>query len=395
MTAPDLPELDIESPVIEPEALKSRIDGGEALTILDNRVPSEHEKWRIDGENVSHINIPYFEFLDDDLDESLFENLPEDEEFVVLCAKGHSSEYVAGVLIEEGYDAVALERGMNGWAGIYEYTELETDGDALVAQYQRPSSGCLAYLVVDGDEAAVIDPLRYFTDEYVADAKALGADLTYAIDTHIHADHISGVRTLVEDAGVTGVIPEAAEARGVEYDVAYETIGDGDVVTVGDTEIEAIHTPGHTTGMTTYKVDNVLFTGDGLFIESVARPDLEDGDEGAPDAAGMLYDTLQQRVLPHEDDTIVASAHFSDAATPASDGSYTATLGELEATMDALHMDRDEFVEFILSDMPPRPANYIDIIETNLGVQESDDDRAFELELGPNNCAASNEALTN
>lgn len=63
--------------------------------------------------------------------------------------------------------------------------------------------------------------------------------------------------------------------------------------------------------------------------------------------------------------------------------------------MNALSMPKDEFVEFILSDMPPRPANYVDIIETNLGVQESDDDRAFELELGPNNCAASNEALTN
>ncbi|POG54799.1 MBL fold metallo-hydrolase [Haloferax marisrubri] len=395
MTVPDLPELEVDVPVIEPETLKSRIDEGESLTILDNRVPSEHEDWRIDGENVSHVNIPYFEFLDEELDESLFEDLPEDEEFVVLCAKGHSSEYVAGLLIQEGYDAVALERGMNGWASIYEYTELETDGDALVAQYQRPSSGCLAYLVVDGDEAAVVDPLRYFADEYVADAKALGAELKYAIDTHIHADHISGVRTLVEDHGVTGVIPEDAEARGVDYDTPYETIADGETLTVGDTDIEAIHTPGHTTGMTTYKVDNVLFTGDGLFIESVARPDLEDGDEGAPDAAGMLYDSLQERVLSHDDDAIVASAHFSDAAIPADDGSYTATLGELKDTMDALSMPKDEFVEFILSDMPPRPANYIDIIETNLGVQESDDDRAFELELGPNNCAASNEALTN
>lgn len=395
MTALDLPELDTDVPVIEPETLKERIDDGEALTILDNRVQSEHEEWRIEGENVSHVNIPYFEFLDDDLGEDLFEDLPEDEEFVVLCAKGSSSEYVAGLLIEEGYDAVALERGMNGWASIYEYTELDTDGDAVVAQYQRPSSGCLAYLIVDGDEAAVVDPLRYFSDEYVQDAKAMGAELKYAIDTHIHADHISGVRTLVEDESITGIIPEAAEGRGVDYDVEYQTIADGETLTIGDTELEAIHTPGHTTGMTTYKVDNVLFTGDGLFIESVARPDLEDGDEGAPNAAGMLYDSLQERVLSHDDDDIVASAHFSDAANPADDGSYTATLGELKDIMDALSMPKEEFVEFILSDMPPRPANYVDIIETNLGVQESDDDRAFELELGPNNCAASNDALTN
>ncbi len=395
MTEPDLPELDVEVPLIEPETLKERIDAGESLTILDNRMSSEFEEWRIEGENVSHVNIPYFEFLDEDLNDDVFADLPEDEEFVVLCAKGSSSEYVAGILIEEGYDAIALEEGMNGWASIYEYTELDTEGDAVVAQYQRPSSGCLGYLIVDGDEAAVIDPLRYFSDVYVQDAKAMGAELKYAIDTHIHADHISGVRTLVEDHGVTGIIPEAAEDRGVDYDVAYDTIADGETLTIGTTELEAIHTPGHTTGMTTYNVDNVLFTGDGLFIESVARPDLEDGDEGAPDAAAMLYDSLQERVLNHDDHFIVASAHFSDAANPAEDGTYTATLGELKDTMGALSMPKDEFVEFILSDMPPRPANYIDIIETNLGVQESDDDRAFELELGPNNCAASNEALTN
>ncbi|MFC7203734.1 MBL fold metallo-hydrolase [Haloferax namakaokahaiae] len=395
MTVPDLPELSVEVPVIDPETLKARIDSGEELTILDTRMPADFEEWRIEGENLTYVNVPYFEFLDDDLDDSVFTDLPEDEEFVTLCAKGTSSEYVAGRLIEEGYDVVALERGMNGWAAIYEYTELETAGHALVAQYQRPSSGCLAYLIVDGDEAAVVDPLRHFADEYVADAKALGAELKYAIDTHIHADHISGVRNLVSDHGATGVIPEAAAERGVDYEVDYETIADGETLTVGETEIDAIHTPGHTSGMTTYKVDDVLFTGDGLFIESVARPDLEDGDEGAEDAAGLLYETLQERILTHDDDSIVAPAHFSNAATPAEDGSYTATLGYLRDTMQALHMDRDEFTEFILSDMPPRPANYTDLIESNLGLQSPSDDEAFELELGPNNCAASNDALTN
>jgi glyoxylase-like metal-dependent hydrolase (beta-lactamase superfamily II) len=146
--------------------------------------------------------------------------------------------------------------------------------------------------------------------------------------------------------------------------------------------------------MTSYRVDEFLFTGDGLFTESVARPDLEDGDEGAPDAAAMLYETLQERVLTLPDETVVAPAHFSDAATPAEDGSYTATLGELRSRMDALSMDREDFVEYILSDMPPRPANYEDIIATNMGHQSADDDEAFELELGPNNCAASRDAMT-
>jgi glyoxylase-like metal-dependent hydrolase (beta-lactamase superfamily II) len=146
--------------------------------------------------------------------------------------------------------------------------------------------------------------------------------------------------------------------------------------------------------MTSYLVDDsLLATGDGLFVESVARPDLEEGDEGAPDAARMLYESLQGRVLALPDETLVGGAHFSDAAEPAADGTYTASIGELVAEMDALTMEEDEFVDLILSDMPPRPANYEDIIATNLGQNAVDDEEAFTLELGPNNCAASKNSL--
>jgi hypothetical protein len=83
----------------------------------------------------------------------------------------------------------------------------------------------------------------------------------------------------------------------------------------------------------------------------------------------------------------VAPAHFSDAATPADDGTYTATVGELTERLDLLGLPEDEFVAAALADMPERPANYERIIEANLGREAVDDDEAFELELGPNNCA--------
>ena len=91
---------------------------------------------------------------------------------------------------------------------------------------------------------------------------------------------------------------------------------------------------------------------------------------------------------------VIGGAHFSDAAVPAADGTYTAAIGDLVERMDALSYDEAEFVETVLADMPPRPANYIDIIETNLGQQTADDEEAFTLELGPNNCAASTDAMT-
>jgi glyoxylase-like metal-dependent hydrolase (beta-lactamase superfamily II)/rhodanese-related sulfurtransferase len=394
MNADDFPTPDVDVDSVDPDSLKGRIDAGEDVTLLDTRMTSDYEEWRIDGENVTSINVPYFEFLEDEVDDDVLDQIPDDREVTVLCAKGGASEYVAGTLAERGYDVNHLEEGMNGWASVYEAVEVDRyDGAGTLLQYQRPSSGCLGYLLYDDDEAAVIDPLRAFTDRYLDDADDLGVDLTYAIDTHVHADHISGVRDL-DAAGVEGVIPDAAVDRGVTYADGLTTAEDGDIFEVGDATIEAVYTPGHTTGMTSYLVDDsLLATGDGLFVESVARPDLEEGDEGAPDAARMLYESLQERVLTLPDDTLIGGAHFSDAAVAADDGTYTTPIGELVAEMDALTMDEEEFVDLILSDMPPRPANYEDIIATNLGQNAVDDGEAFTLELGPNNCAASQDSL--
>jgi glyoxylase-like metal-dependent hydrolase (beta-lactamase superfamily II) len=394
MNADDFPTPDVDVDSVDPDSLKDRIDAGDEVTILDARMTSDYEEWRIDGENVTSINVPYFEFLDDEIDDDVLDRIPDDREVTVLCAKGGASEYVAGTLAERGYDVDHLEDGMNGWARIYDAVEIERyDGAGTLLQYQRPSSGCLGYLLYHDGEAAIIDPLRAFTDRYLDDADDLGVDLTYALDTHVHADHISGVRDL-DALGVEGVIPEAAVDRGVTYADELTTAADGDAFEVGDATIEAVHTPGHTTGMTSYLVgESLLATGDGLFVESVARPDLEEGDEGAPDAARMLYESLQERVLSLPDDTLVGGAHFSDAADPADDGTYTAPIGELVEEMGALTMDEQEFVDLILSDMPPRPANYEDIIATNLGQNAVDDEEAFTLELGPNNCAASQESL--
>jgi glyoxylase-like metal-dependent hydrolase (beta-lactamase superfamily II)/rhodanese-related sulfurtransferase len=394
MNAEEFPTPDAEVDSITPETLKERIDGGESVTILDARMSSEYEEWHIDGRNVDSINVPYFHFLDEELDEDILEDIPEDREVTVLCAKGGASEYVAGTLTELGHNVHHLEDGMNGWARVYETVEVSAyDGAGTLLQYQRPSSGCLGYLVYDDGEAAVIDPLRAFTDRYLDDAEELGVELQYALDTHIHADHISGVRDL-DTEGVKGVIPDAAVDRGVTYADELTNAEDGDEFHVGDATIETVATPGHTTGMTSYLIDgSLLATGDGLFVESVARPDLEEGDEGAPDAARMLYDSLQERVLTLPDDTLVGGAHFSDAAEPAADGSYTASIGQLVEEMAALTMDKDDFVETVLADMPPRPANYEEIIATNLGQNAVDDEEAFTLELGPNNCAASQDSL--
>ena len=394
MDPDDFPTPEQPVDVITPETLYRRIEDGETVTVLDTRTSGDFEEWHIEGESVEIANVPYFEFLDG-VDETLLADVPVGDPLVVLCAKGGASEYVAGTLAEEGRNVAHLEDGMNGWASIYESFEVEGyDGPGTLVQYQRPSSGCLGYMIYDDGEAAVIDPLQAFTDRYLDDGAELGVEVTYAFDTHIHADHISGVRAL-DAEGVTGVLPEEAADRGVTYADELETAADGDTFSVGDVTIETLYTPGHTTGMTSYLIgESFLATGDGLFVESVARPDLEEGDDGAPAAARQLYETLQERILELPDNVIVGGGHTSDATEPAADGTYTAPLGELREEMDALTYDESAFVEAVLEDMPPRPANYEEIIATNLGQRETDEDEAFMLELGPNNCAASQDSMT-
>ncbi|TSD08546.1 MBL fold metallo-hydrolase [Haloglomus irregulare] len=388
MSSMEFPETEAEIEPTSPESLKRRIDAGDRVTLLDTRAQSDFEEWHITDDTVTTINVLYFEFLDG-IDDELVADIPADEPVVVTCAKGKSSEFVAGLLADAGYNTSHLADGMRGWARLYDHTDVELSTGTLVRQYRRPSSGCLAYMIVNDGAAAVIDPLRAFVERYEADAADLGADVEYVLDTHIHADHISGLRELAAATGATAVLPAAAADRGATYTADVRTVRDGDTLAVGEATLAVLATPGHTSGMTTYRIDEELaLTGDTLFIDSVARPDLEEGDAGAQAAAEQLYETLHERLLTLPDETLVGPAHFGETTEPRSDGTYLASLGNLGEQLDLLGLDQDAFVGRVLDDTPPRPANYEEIIATNLGQARADDDEAFTMELGPNNCAA-------
>jgi glyoxylase-like metal-dependent hydrolase (beta-lactamase superfamily II) len=381
---------------ITPEELQRRLDAGEPVTVLDTRNRDEVEAWAIGGQSVERHHVPYAKFLSAKVTGGAADLLPEDvvEPVVAVCPRGEASDEVAELLRGEGVDAVNLAGGMEGWARVYTARELpaEATDDATVVQYRRPSSGCLAYLVVsgasgnEGREAAVVDPLRAFADRYAEDARERGAEPVYAVDTHVHADHVSGVREVADLTGATPVVAAKAVERGVTFDV--ETVVDGDRLDVGGTGVEVHETPGHTTGMVSLRVGDTLLTGDTLFAPGVPRPDLQAGDEGAPEYARELHRTLTERFERFGDDVLIAPGHFTPGTPPAEDGTYTAQLGDLRGSLSVFSLDREAFVDRVLADMPPRPANFETIVATNLGRETLSDEDAFEAELGPNNCAA-------
>ncbi|AUG48289.1 MBL fold metallo-hydrolase [Haloarcula taiwanensis] len=385
--AEDYPDPPTDPPSLSATALQTKLDTGESVRLLDVRDRDEYEQWRVRGETVTATQLPFAKFLQAKVTgevNDIVDEVAGSGPITVVCGRGEASAFVAGLLTEHDIEAQNLSDGMEGWARLYEAREIPCD-DATVLQYRRPSSGCLGYMVVSDDSAAVIDPLRAFTDRYIADATDRDASLTHAIDTHVHADHVSGVRRLAEETDAKPMLSERAVARGVDDMTA---LADDESLQVGSATLEPRPLPGHTTGMTGFTIGDVLLAGDSIFLNSVARPDLEAGADGARDLARDLHRTLTDRLSVLPDETLVAPGHYSESTMSANGGTFTASLGTLRSRLTGFEMDREAFVEYVCDDIPARPANFERIIAINLGAETADDDTAFELELGPNNCAA-------
>lgn len=226
-------------------------------------------------------------------------------------------------------------------------------------------TGCLAqgaYYIESNGEAAVIDPLRE-SEPYLSRAAKSGAQIKYVLETHFHADFVSGHIELARASGAQIVFGPTAHTQFESHNAQ-----DGERLQVGDLEIVVLHTPGHTPESTTYLLrdaegrDYAIFTGDTLFIGDVGRPDLAAGAAlTTEDMAGMLYDSLRNKIMPLGDSVIVYPAHGAGSACGKNMSKETFdTLGHQKQVNYALRADlsKNDFIRELTTGIPTPPAYF-------------------------------------
>jgi len=205
-------------------------------------------------------------------------------------------------------------------------------------------TGCLseaAYFIESEGIAAIIDPLRD-VDAYIKLAKERNADIKYIFETHFHADFVSGHLDLSKQTGAKIVYGPETETN---YPV--HIAKDGEIFSIGNITLQAVHTPGHTIESTCYllkdesQIPYCIFTGDTLFVGDVGRPDLSSGDMTTEDLASVMYDTIQNKILPLQDKIIVYPAHGPGSSCGKNLGPDTfSTIGEQKK--QTMHSNRNQ-----------------------------------------------------
>lgn len=221
----------------------------------------------------------------------------------------------------------------------------------LFRQLFDQESNTYTYLIADTDakEAILVDSVREQVERDLKLLKELGMTLCYCLETHVHADHITGVDQLRSATGCLGIVPSHATVS-----CADRYIEHGELLVLGSITVEAIATPGHTDSHMAYRVNgHRLLTGDALFVRGCGRTDFQSGD------AGTLYDSVTQRLFTLPDDTLVYPAHDYRGHT-------VSTIGEERQWNPRFKgRSREEFVEFMNNLDLPNPKKIMEAVPAN------------------------------
>ncbi len=240
-------------------------------------------------------------------------------------------------------------------------------------QLLNDDTACASYLLgcKTHSQFAVVDPHIDLVDEYVALAEGQGIPIVAVLETHVQADHVSGLPELVARTGATAYLPEGA---GVEFD--HHALADDKVVRLGNTELRAIATPGHAVAHHAYLVTDhtraeepwLVLTGDALLVGDAGRPDLHaHGEHTAEQMASSLYRSLTERLLSLADHLALFPAHYSGSVCGRGlSANPISTIGFERRHNSALQFDSEgAFVAALTSDIPPAPEHQAAIVAAN------------------------------
>jgi glyoxylase-like metal-dependent hydrolase (beta-lactamase superfamily II) len=247
-------------------------------------------------------------------------------------------------------------------------------------------------VVASEGKAVVIDPLRHL-HPYLNLARSKGLTIEKVMDTHGHADHISGGPALGSETGASYHLHPYDAIHPMDVlpaTIAYEPIRDGQTFPVGQHELKALHIPGHTLGLVAFRLDDrYLFTGDSIFIRSISRPDLG----GKAETWAPLHGRSLRKLLGLPRGMTVLPGHFSSLAEADEVGIFAASLDDLKQRNDGLLVLQREseegFARYLLESLPKFIPAYVDIKRVNAGLRAVPEDEASTLELGKNVCALS------
>jgi glyoxylase-like metal-dependent hydrolase (beta-lactamase superfamily II)/rhodanese-related sulfurtransferase len=389
-------------PVWTSSDLLASLERRDKFFVLDVRNRDEFERFQLEGwEPLPSLNVPYFEMLEmggqDEMVDSvaacveqhLAGQIPRDLPVLSVCAKGDTSEFVRQALERLGYSSANLKGGMKAWGEYYSTGVVVETPELAIYQVWRPARGCLSYVVASNGKALVIDPLRHL-HPYQELAQQKGFKIETVMDTHGHADHISGGTALAAESGAPYHLHPYDAIHPMDVlpaTIPYNAIRDGQIFKVGQVELEAVHIPGHTLGLVALRIDDrYLFTGDSICIGSIARPDLG----GKADTWAPLHFRSLRKLAALPGKIIVLPGHFSSMAEQSDAGLFAATLAELNESNPGLQMlareSEESFVRYLLDNLPPFLPEYVDIKRVNAGLLAPSEDKASELELGKNVC---------
>jgi len=375
-------------PQIAPEELAERLDRGEPLQVLDIRAPERVERGHVMlGPALDFHAHPNSQLLA--LPDVRELRLDTARPIAVVCGHGNSSKKATAFLRERGYEAYSVIGGMAAWETVYVARHLSpTPSLSHVVQLDRVGKGALSYILVSDGDAVVVDPGRHL-ERYDALLTTLRATPAAVVDTHIHADYLSGARAAAARWQVPYFLhPDDAVSP---YDqtpgkLTYHALGDGDTIAFGHATLRATHVPGHTLGSIALLGDDGLaLTGDFLFVKSVGRPDLAGQSESW---AKLLWHSLERARQSWPGDLLVLPAHYAGEDERRADRAVAARFDVINATNTAAAIqDERVFLKWIADHATPFPDAYRMIKESNLGLLQLSDADAEVVESGPNQCA--------